>query len=279
MIEIINLMLNSIKEIRESGSYFLFYLLALGLGLAISWDRYSQTETQDNWMLEEAKEKIHLWPFLYGLMILVLVVANPLVIWFLNKIIPMESGYHRVWLLMPVIFLSAYGVVCFLSLLREEKQKVVLLAGFIFLIGLAGNFYGYMSERKGKEAWEEERQVIALLEGQTGEEEIKMLAADAIIEYAGNHCPRIAPVYGKDLYTPGMDLGIMDSYDSSLLELYEAMKNPKDSLELIAQEAAVYDCDFIVLKEFENPPGEMGNFTFVQKLGQYLIYHRLKSGT
>ncbi|MBR4983803.1 MAG: hypothetical protein IKY94_14760, partial [Lachnospiraceae bacterium] len=74
MKEIIRIMLSAFQETKESGSYMLFYLLALGLGLAVAWDRYGKTEMEDNWMVEEAKKQIQLWPFLYGLLSLVLVV-------------------------------------------------------------------------------------------------------------------------------------------------------------------------------------------------------------
>ena len=272
MIQIIELMVTSFEDIRESGSYFLFYLLALGLGLAIAWERYSSREKQDHWMLEEAKEKIHLWPCLYGLLILVLVVANPLVIWIFNKISPMEGQYHRVWFLMPVIFLSAYGVVCFLGLLREPRQKVALSLGFIILIALAGNFYGYMSERKNNSEWVYERQVLDyIVQAQEGEE-IRLLATEAVLEYAGNHYPQMNLLYGKDLYTPYMDLGIMDTYDSGLMELYEAMKAPEEKVAQIAEYAAIYDCDIIVLPEFQEFPHKQGEYRLVQQLGQYLIY-------
>ncbi|MBR5579601.1 MAG: hypothetical protein IKW28_11505 [Lachnospiraceae bacterium] len=272
MTQIVELMITSFEDIRESGSYFLFYLLSLGLGLAIAWERYSSREKQDPWMLEEAKEKIHLWPFLYGLLILVLVVANPLVIWIFNKITPMEGQYHRIWFLMPVIFLSAYGIVCFLGLLREARQKVALSLGFIILIALAGNFYGYMSDRKNNSEWEDERQVLTYIDESSQEKEVRLLATEEVLEYAGNHYPKINLLYGKDLYTPHMDLGIMDAYDPELMVLYEAMKAPEEKLELIAQYASLYHCNIIVLPEFQEYPHKQGEYRLVRQLGQYLIY-------
>ena len=74
MIEIMEIIISTFRENKAAGSYTLFYLLALGLGLAVAWDRYGKTEMEDNWMVEEAKKQIQLWPFLYGIATLLLVV-------------------------------------------------------------------------------------------------------------------------------------------------------------------------------------------------------------
>ena len=85
------IMISTFQENKAAGSYTLFYLLALGLGLAVAWDRYGKTELEDNWMVEEAKKQIQLWPFLYGIVALLLVVMNPLVIWGINKLTPIAG--------------------------------------------------------------------------------------------------------------------------------------------------------------------------------------------
>ena len=54
MREILKIMISTFQETKASGSYVLFYFLALGLGLAVAWDRYSKTKMEDNWMLEKA---------------------------------------------------------------------------------------------------------------------------------------------------------------------------------------------------------------------------------
>ena len=59
MIEIMEIIISTFRENKAAGSYALFYLLALGLGLAVAWDRYGKTEMEDNWMVEEAKKKIN----------------------------------------------------------------------------------------------------------------------------------------------------------------------------------------------------------------------------
>ena len=160
MIEIMEIIISTFRENKAAGSYTLFYLLALGLGLAVAWDRYGKTEMEDNWMVEEAKKQIQLWPFLYGIATLLLVVMNPLAIWGLNKLMPIAGQYYKVWGLLLFLFLCAYGMVCFLSLLREKNQRAFVTIGFVILIGLAGSSYGIMSERPGKGDLREEAQVI-----------------------------------------------------------------------------------------------------------------------
>ena len=95
MKQVIEMMFSSYETAKQGGSYFLFYILALGLGLAISWDRYSKTDTKDNWMLEEAKQKIQLWPFLYGLCSLFFIAGNPVSVWLLDKLWPLEGRYFK----------------------------------------------------------------------------------------------------------------------------------------------------------------------------------------
>ena len=271
MKQIIDMMFSSYEASKQGGSYFLFYILALGLGLAISWDRYSKTDTKDKWMLEGAKQKIQLWPFLYGLCSLFFIVGNPVAVWILDKIHPLEGNYFKLWSLLLFTFLSSYAIVCFLSLIREDGKKVVLLLGFIVLISLSGNFYGLLSSRGDEEKSENKQQVIEYLE-QEKKEEIRLMGAEEIIEFVGIHMPRVQLVYGKDLYTPGMDLGILDAYDPGLLAVYEAMKNPAEQIEIILEAAVYYDCNTLIFSNYEEPPNQLGAYKRKETIGNYVIY-------
>lgn len=272
MIEIVRIIFSAFQENKESGSYLLFYLLALGLGLAVAWDRYGKTEIKDNWMVEEAKKQIQLWPFLYGLLALVLVVMNPLAIWLINKITPIAGQYYKVWGLLLFLFLCAYGMVCFLSILRGKKQKVWVALGFVALIGLAGSSYGLMAERRGEQDYAEEAEVIQMVK--EADEESLILATDSILEYAGVYEPQIQVLYGKDIYTANLDLGIMDAYPAELMYLYEAVKQPEGSMGEISNMAAMYDCDVIIVRKFENAPDKAGAYYKKEVTENYLVYIR-----
>ncbi len=266
------MMADTFTRTKEAGSYLLFYLLALGLGLVVAWDRYGKSKTGDNWMVEEAKRRIRLWPFLFGLCSLVLVAANPVSIWILNKFTPMEGQFHKVWPLLLLLFLVAYGGVCFMSLLGEQRQRNILLLGFILLIGLAGSSYGFLSTWQGEEAYRNEQQVMAVILEQ--EDKGLMLAPERVLEYTAMYEPSVTLLYGKDLYTPNLDLGIMDGYPSELLDVYEAMKKPGENLELLQEMALLYDCRIVVLDYFDEAPKKLGEFRYVGETKNYLVYIR-----
>ena len=272
MIEMMEIILSTFQESKEKGSYLLFYLLALGLGLAVAWDRYGKTEIEDNWMVEEAKKQIQLWPFLYGLLALVLVVMNPLAVWIFNKVTPIAGQYYKIWGLLLFLFLCAYGMVCFLSILREKKQKIFVALGFVVLIGLAGSSYGLMSERMAKQDYTEEAEVVQRIRKE--EKDVLILATDSILEYIGVYEPQLKVLYGKDLYTANLDLGIMDAYSEELLHLYEAVKQPKGCMGEISNMAVMYDCDVIVVKRFENAPDKAGVYYKRDVTENYILYIR-----
>lgn len=264
-------------QAKEVGSYFLFYLLALGLGLMIAWERYGNSKTGDNWMVEEAKKKIQLWPFLFGLCSLVLVVANPFSLWILNKILPLQGQYEKLWSLLLFLFLIVYGVVCFVSLLAEQEKKNIVVIVFVFFIGLAGSCYGLLSDRQGEEAYSQEREVVAILQEvfvrKPETEAAPLLAPARVLEYTAIYEPKLQLLYGKDMYTPYLDLGIMDTYPEELLGVYEAMQSPGENLELLGQMAHLFDCRVMVLDYFDEAPSQIAQFVLYDQTRDYLIYY------
>ena len=272
MREILKIMISTFQETKASGSYVLFYFLALGLGLAVAWDRYSKTKMEDNWMLEEAKKKIQLWPFLYGLCAMLLVVANPIAILVFNRITPIAGQYYKVWSILMFLFLCAYGIVCFLVLLRERMQQILLIGAFAVIIGLAGSGYGILADRAGKSDYKEEAKVAQwILE--KGEDSL-VLATEEVLEYVGVYEPQISVLYGKDIYTANMDLGIMDAYPPELMQLYETMKQPEGSMGEISNVALMFDCDILVVKAFDNAPDKAGVYYKRELTKDYIIYMR-----
>ena len=272
MMDIIEIIFSTFQASKESGSYILFYLLALGLGLAVAWDRYGKTEMEDNWMVEEAKKKIQLWPFLYGLLALLLVVMNPLAAWILNKVTPVAGQYYKTWGLLLFLFLCAYGMVCFLSLLREEKERAFVTIGFVILIGLAGSGYGLLAQRPTKQDFSEEAKVVQWIE--EAKEDALILAVDPVLEYIGVYEPQMQVLYGKDIYTANMDLGIMDAYPAELFHLYETVKQPEGSMGEISSVALMYDCDVVVVRFFENAPDKAGVYYKREVTPNYILYMR-----
>ena len=273
MMEMMDIILSAFQESKENGSYILFYFLALGLGFAVAWDRYGKTELEDNWMVEEAKKQIQLWPFLYGLLALVFVVMSPVTIWIFNKVTPIGGQYFKILGLLLFLFICAYGMVCFLSILREKRQCRFLVLGFVILIGLAGTSYGLMSESSKKIDYKQEEAVVKYIKREA-REDAYILAANSLVEYIGVYKPGIKILYGKDLYTANLDLGIMDSYPEELLQLYEAMQSPKGNMGEISKMAYMYDCEVIVVNRFENAPDKAGVYYKKEETENYILYMR-----
>ena len=270
--DMIRIMLSTFAESKEKGSYILFYMLALGLGLAVAWDRYGKNETDDNWMVEEAKKKIQLWPFLYGILSLVLVVINPLVIWLFNRKTMMSGQYYKIWGILLFLFLCAYGIVCFISILREKKQKLIVVLGFVILIGLAGSSYGLMVERPGKQVYAQEEMVAQLI--LENHPQAMITATESFLEYIGVYKPQLNVVYGKDMYTHPLDMGITDVYPAQVQYLYDLMKHPKEVMGELSRWADICNCDVIVIDYFENAPDKAGKYYKQEVTSDYLIYIR-----
>ena len=272
MMEMMEIIFSAFRESKERGSYALFYLLALGLGLAVAWDRYGKTKMEDNWMVEEAKKQIQLWPFLYGLLGLVLVAMNPLAIALINKMTPIAGQYYKVWSLLLFLFLCAYGMVCFLSILRERKQRILVALGFVVLIGLAGSSYGVTANRHSRGDFKEEATLAQIIRER--DENALILATDSMLEYMGVYEPKMKILYGKDIYTANMDLGILDTYPLELMYLYEAVKQPEGTMGEISNMALMYDCDVLVMKKFENSPDKAGVYYKKEVTENYILYVR-----
>jgi len=105
------------------------------------------------------------------------------------------------------------------------------------------------------------------------EEQQLFLAADeTILPFVRTQLPQIQQLYGRDLYQAGMDLGIVDGYSEELLSLYEAMKNPEETIEDILAMADLYGCNAVVVKQFEDAPKSVGHFSQYKYTDNYIIY-------
>lgn len=246
---------------KEGGSYFLFYLLALLLGVALGYIRHKKRNTDGG--------TLPLWPFLFGAIMLILVVANPMAVSLLQHLFPVLGDMTKIWPLLLTSFLIAYGAVCFLETIPEQKTKNILIVCFAVLIGLSGSFYGLLPV-KPAEKHVEEAAALAYLEDLG--EGIYLAAPEAVLEYAGVHHPEMFLLYGKDLYTPNMDLGIVDGYASELYGVYDGMKNPEECFGDIADIAGLYDCDAIIIKRYEKAPKTQGIYQLLGETDEYLVY-------
>ena len=147
---------------------------------------------------------------------------------------------------------------------------MILIGAFLVIIGLAGSGYGILADRANKSDYTEEEMVVQwIIEA---DQEALVLATDKILEYVGVYEPQISVLYGKDIYTANMDLGIMDSYPEELMQLYEAMKQPDGSMGEISNVAHMFECDILVVKAFENAPDKAGVYYKRHMTEDYIIY-------
>lgn len=249
---IIDVMMTVYDDVRSGGSYLILMIAAL-------------------YVLYRVNTKKNQWFIYYALFSLILVCANPVLVLILSKAFPVLGAYTQFLLFVPVLFYIPLAVVEIHEKIHDNKQAAMLLIVLVLVIGISGNLFGLYQddtmavERYGKAQKEAIEQIR--------EEEPMLVAADeSLLPFLRTKAPEIQLLYGRDLYQPGMDLGIIDVYGEELLHFYEAMKNPQDTLGDILATADLYGCDMVVVKSFENAPASQGHFTKTADTGVYIVY-------
>lgn len=251
---IIDVMVQVYTGIKAEGSYFILMLAAL-------------------YILYRINEKKNQWYIYYILLTQVLVVMNPVVVLILSKAFPVLASYTTFMLLTPVLMVIPFAAAELLEKSRDDKQGLVWLLMVAIVIGLSGNLFGlYTSDAKGVSSTEEQREVIGQLEELQQEQSLLVIADETILPFIRTDAPSVNLLYGRDLYQPGMDLGIVDMYSEELLGLYEAVKNPEDTIEDILAMADLYGCNAVVVKQFEDAPKQMGHFKQYYDSENYIVY-------
>lgn len=251
---IMDVMAQVCAGIKAEGSYFILMLAAL-------------------YILYRINGKKNQWYIYYILLTQVLVVLNPVVVLILSKAFPVLASYSTFMLLTPVLMVIPFAVTELLEKARDDKQCLVWLLMVVIVIGLSGNLYGlYTSDARGTSSTAEQREVIGRLEELQQDTALFVVADESILPFIRTDAPEITLLYARDLYQPGMDLGIVDMYGEELLGLYEAMKNPKDTIGDILATADLYGCNAVVVKQFEDAPGQMGHFKKYYSSDNYIVY-------
>lgn len=250
---IIDVMQQTFLDVKAGGSY----LALLIVGLII---------------LYRLNDKKNVWYILYATCILILVCMNPFLMVVLVKAFPVLGSYRLMLSLVPVLLIVPFAVSEMIDRIRDSKQTKVMLLLVLFVIGLAGNMYGlYQGQTAQADVLsKEEKQVIAYVE----EKQPALVVADsAILPFLRTHATSdLQLLYGRDLYQANTDLGIMDVYPEELLGLYEAMKNPEDTIQDILATAELYGCDLVVVKAYEKPLKKVGHFQLAYTTDNYLVY-------
>ena len=251
---IVSVMAQVCSSIKAEGSYFILMLAAL-------------------YILYRVNGKKNQWYIYYILLTQVLVVLNPIVVLILSKAFPVLASYSTFMLMTPVLLVIPFAAAELLEKAKDDKQGFVWLLMVVIVIALSGNLFGlYTSEAKGISSTEEQRAVIRQLEELQKEQPLFVVADESVLPFIRVEAPEITLLYGRDLYQPGMDLGIVDMYSEELLSLYEAVKNPEDTIEDILATADLYGCNAVVLKKFEDAPKQTGHFKQYYDSENYIVY-------
>ena len=237
-------------NIKASGSYVILLAAAL-------------------YVLYRVNAKKNQWYIYYAVGCLVLVCANPLLVMLLSKAFPVLGDYATFLLFVPVLLYIPFAVAELYEKLRDNKQVYSMLLLVAAVIGISGNLYGLYAKTDELCYGKAQKEVIEILKEK---QPVTVLADEAVLPFLRTNVPEVSLLYGRDLYQPGMDLGIVDVYSEELLHLYEAMKNPEDTIEDILMMADLYGCDMVIVKNFDKAPQQMGHYIRTDETGEYIIY-------
>ena len=245
-------MMTVFDNLKSSGSYLVLMLAAL-------------------YILYRVNAKKNQWYIYYAVCCLVLVCANPLLVMILSKAFPVLGDYAAFILFMPVLLYLPFALSEFYEKLRDSRKVYPVLLLMVAVIGISGNLYGFYTDTDAKilRYGKEQKEIVSIVKEN---QPVTVLADEDILPFLRMKVPQTSLLYGRDLYQPGMDLGIVDVYSEEMLHLYEAMKNPEDTIGDILATADLYGCDMVILKTFDKAPDKMGHYVKTDETGRYIVY-------
>lgn len=249
---IINAMLTVYDQVRASGSYLILMIGAL-------------------YILYRFNAKKNQWSIYYALISLILVCANPVLVMILSKAFPVLGNYSQFLLFVPVLFYIPLAAAELYERIFDNRHATRALILIVIVIGLSGNLYGLYEKDSAsvQQYGSAQQEAVELIKK---EQPALVVTDDTLLPFLRVKAPQIQLLYGRDLYQQGMDLGIIDVYGEELLHLYEAMKNPEDTINDILAMADMYGCDMVVVKSFEKAPDTLGHFTKTAETENYIVY-------
>lgn len=253
MSDAITIMLDYFSRTKLAGSYFLLFLVSIVL-------------------LYYLHKETNVWLILYGIAILAIFVMNPIVVWALMLVFPALQAYEPITLLVPVLLYVPFAATELIETIKEKKVRHVLGIILVLLISICGNTFGFFKDysvTEENEITKEERNIAEFLD----EMQPNLVLADQEIIPAINQYGHMIPIfYGRDLWTPNMDTGIMDGYNEEAYTFFDVMKNSKENADFIVDTAYEYSCDIIVMDNFEDAPQLLGKYKLKGTTDNYLIY-------
>lgn len=253
MSKAVNIMLVYFSQTKLAGSYFLLFLVSIVLLYFLHKER-------------------NVWLILYGIAILVIFVMNPFVVWALMLVFPALEAYEPITLLIPVLLYVPFAATELIDTIKEKRVRHILVVILLLLISICGNLCGFFKDYSvtdDNRMTEEEKEIAKYLD-EIGPE---LVLADQDVIPAINEYGHMIPLfYGRDLWTPNMDTGIMDGYNEEAYTFFDVMQNSGENADFIVDTAYEYSCDIIVMDIYEDAPESLGKYKLASATDNYLIY-------
>lgn len=253
MTDTLNIMLQYFSDSKLAGSYFLLFLVSILMLYYIN------------------KEK-NIWFVLYGIVLLVIVVMNPIVVFVLSQIFPVLSTYGPITWLIPILFYIPFAAMELSESIKKRKLRHLIVMILVFLIFISGNMCGLVKDYSVAENNATTREEIEIVDYLNSKSPTMVLADESLIPVISARGNAIPLFYGRDLWMPNLDTGIMDGYNEEAYTLFDAMKNSEDNSQFIAETAYEYSCDIIVMDYYDDAPLLIGNYKLEEKTLNYLVY-------
>jgi len=253
MIETFNIMLQYFAQTKLAGSYFLLFLVSIVLLYYIN------------------KEK-NIWFIMYGIVLHVVVIMNPVVVWVLAQIFPVLNSYAPLTMLVPILFYIPFAATELTDILKERKVRHVVVFILVFLIFICGNMCGYIKDYSVTENNISDTEELAIVDYLNAKKPNMILADESIIQTITARGNALPLFYGRDLWTADMDTGIMDGYNEEAYTLFDVMKNSELNADFIADTAYEYRCDIIIMDYFDEAPERLGKYKLEKTTFNYLVY-------
>lgn len=258
MTQTFDIMMTYFSNSKLAGSYFLLFLVSIVILYYMN------------------KEK-NVWFILYGIVLLVVVIMNPIVVWALMQLFPTLESYGPITLLVPILFYIPFAATELIFSLKNKKIRNVVAVVLVFLIFICGNMCGLITDYSITDenvSDDEECNIVQMLDAL---QPTMVLADEEIIPVITARGSGIPLLYGRDLWTQNLDTGIMDSYNEEAYMLFDAMKDVAENADFIANMAYEYSCDVMVIDYYDDAPIKLGEYVLYDKSSgyNYLIYKKV----
>ncbi len=247
MQKFVTLILHVNQTIRNYGKYdILLYLALLYLALRYLNQKNSQKDVINKWDIRVC---------LYGVFGFAML-WNPVIVMLIIELMPEFVDYWRLLWIIPAIGILAYAgtrmIVDSYQISHPDKKDMLYknLLFIIVLIALAGTVNPYHSDslKSADNIYgipDKDMQVLQYWDNT--EEDITLLAVNAITEEARRYNGRIKTIYGRDLWSTSAVTYRIDGYDQMLYLLYEWIQSPNGNEDAITKTAANLKCNYLVV--------------------------------